>query len=166
MVLKRTRSNKKVTRKQRKPAPLRIANAVLNRTIKDSWDKSKSPSDNLSSFGLQADPNQTLDDSRGFGRKQRPKSASEKYAAFVGVAQLSDINSGETGDYKERNPKRKLLSEEKQLYVVANIRKHKDDYEAMKWDTETNPKQLTVAQMKRLCNQYESLPTEEILIEL
>ena len=161
MVLKNRRTRAKVSRKQKKPAPLRIANAITRREVKEVWDKTRSPSDNLSAFGLQADSNHQLKGSEGaHGRKTKPKVPSDEYAAFVGMGEVP------RSDFTEANPKRRLLSEEKQLYAVQNINKYREDYEAMKWDTETNPKQFTESQMKRLIKQYLSLSKEEILVEI
>ena len=49
-----------MVRKAPKHLAVRMKNNIRLGYIKDEWDQSKSPADNLSAFGLNADPNRTF----------------------------------------------------------------------------------------------------------
>jgi len=59
----------KVKRAIPKNTALKRYNSVPN-VIKESWDKTKSPAENLSSMGLDVNPNL---DCVGIGRKTKPR---------------------------------------------------------------------------------------------
>ena len=73
---KKRRSGLKVTRKPPQNRHLRIIKSVVNKDIKNSYDKSKSPKENLSEFGLVADAN-NLNNTTNPNKKK-------KNAAFIG----------------------------------------------------------------------------------
>ena len=82
---KKRRRGLTCTRKAKKPIGLRIANSIKDPKVKAAWDKNKSPSDNLNDLGLMTDPNQSLSEGGGVGRKQKPKGPNAPSAAFLGT---------------------------------------------------------------------------------
>ena len=124
--------------------------------IRPAYDRSKTPSENLASFGLDADPNH-------FKKKSVPggHGVDKKNAAFLGFAVVP-----ESDDLAEKNPKRRRISEVDQQYIVALIRKHGEDYKKMERDIKTNVQQHTENKLKRMAEMYLALPDKEKLVAL
>ncbi len=163
----RRKGAKKVTRKPRKHAQLRVMNKITNEAIKKVWNKKISPADNLSNFGLNPDVNQTLGDySMQSGRKKLRQDPNETSAAFVGLAAIPSDKDLAVNNLDERNPKARPMSEMDQQYAVNNILKHGDDYSAMARDIKVNTYQHTAAKMRKMCEKYLSLPSEHKLVQL
>ena len=161
MVLKNRRKKAKVVRKAPKHLAVRMKNNIRLGYIKDEWDQSKSPADNLSAFGLNADPNRTFTSSKnGIGRKTKPKDPNSESAAFVGIASIP------RDDLHEPNPKRREMSEEKQLYAANCMKKYGTDYEKMARDMKCNFQQLSVAQLKKQCEKFMDLKDTERIIPI
>ncbi|KAJ1397250.1 hypothetical protein B484DRAFT_458733 [Ochromonadaceae sp. CCMP2298] len=139
---KKRRSGRKVTRVGPKHRVMKIANSVVNADIQKMYDKNKTPSENLTDFGLVSDVNNL----KGRADSTLPLS---KHAAFVGFGTVID---GETK--LDTNPRRKPISEFDCTYAAANIKKHGDDYKAMERDIKLNSRQNTAKQMERLCRKY------------
>jgi hypothetical protein len=102
----------------------------------------------LASFGLDADPNH-------FNRRSQSvpgSGADKKNAAFMGFAEIP-----ESDDLREKNPRRRKMSEVDQKYVVNCIKKYGDDYKKMERDIDLNSQQHTEAKMKNLCLKYLAL---------
>jgi len=159
---KKRRRGQKVTRKAQKHVKVRIANKVPD-VIKTEWDKSKSPVENLASFGLQSDPNMSLSGTHGVGRKHvKPKDGSENHsAAFLG---MFIVPRDGADAMKEHNPKLKLLAETDQRYAAALIAKYGEDYGKMHRDIKLNFNQLTEHKCKTLCEKYASLTEKDRLV--
>ena len=145
---KKRRSGAKVTRKAPKHRAVKIANSVANTSVKKVYDKSKTPSQNLTSFGLIADVNNL----KGNADSLIPFS---KHAAFVGFGQVMESDT-----FADKNPKRRKISDVDMEYAAANISKHGNNYKAMEMDVKCNVKQLTEGQMKKLCTLYEAEKTK------
>ena len=92
----------------------KVANAIVDQNVKKFWDMSKSPAGNLQSFGLTAEAN------------CKPKKAKDALAGFARI-----VNSIPTGEIKEVNPKRRIMSEEDQRYASKLLNKHGDDWQKM-----------------------------------
>lgn len=139
---KKRRSGLKITRKPPQNRKLKIVKSIVNSDIKSSYDKNKSPKENLIEFGLVSDANNINNISNANKKKQNP--------AFIGYANIvTDSNS-----YSEKNPKRKVLSDYDKEYAKKNIDKHGDDYKAMELDHKTNDRQLTAKKIETLCQKY------------
>jgi hypothetical protein len=160
MVLKKRRAGVKVSRKQKKPIGLRIKSQVAKQAfLKEEWDHSRSPADNLSAFGINPDPNMTFSSSReGIGRKTKPKDPSEGSAAFMGIAEVP------RADYKDKNDRARVMSEEKQKYAANCIKAHGDDYEKCAMDLKVNYSQNTANQIKKQCEKFIGLEDKDRLI--
>lgn len=159
---KKRRRGLKTKRKPRKHAQLRVANKVPE-AIKDEWDKNKSPADNLASFGLLSDPNSSLSNTNGVGRKHvKPTDGTQHHsAAFLGMC----IVPREGRDHgKEHNPKLKTLAETDQKYASALIAKYGDNYSKMFKDTKLNFMQLTEQKLTKLCEKFNALESDERLV--
>jgi len=151
---KKRRRGLKVSRKAPKHRDVRIASAVPSE-IKPAYDKSKSPADNLASFGLDADANH-------FKQKSVPGGhGDKKNAAFLGFAVVP-----ESDDLAEKNPKRRRISEADQQYIVLLIRRHGEDYKAMERNIQLNVQQHTENKLKRMADMYLALPDKEKLVAL
>lgn len=151
--VKSRRRAHKVTRKPRMNHKLRVVKNLQNSAVKELYDNEITPSDNLISLGLSADPN-GLSQPRHY-RKAEPEEIKkeDKYPGFVGyVDSLPD---------KPSKPKN-VLTEVEISYAKANIKKHGENYKAMERDIKTNYNQYTEAQMKKLIKRYnESLEEED-----
>ena len=159
MVLKNRKRKTKVVRKSLKHLAVRMKNKISEKYIKDEWDSAKSPADNLSAFGLNADPNSTFASSRnGIGRKTKPKDPNADSAAFMGIASIP------RADFSEANPKRRVMSEEKQTYAANCMKKHGDDYEKMARDIKCNFQQFSAAQLKKQCESFIGLSKKDRLV--
>jgi hypothetical protein len=160
MVLKHRKKGTKVTRKPKKHIGVRIRNKIGLDFIKDEWDHTKSPSDNLAAFGLNADPNRTFESSKNaLGRKTKPKDPNAESAAFVGLASIP------RDDFSERNDRRRIMSEEKQTYAANCIKKHGlDNYAKMAMDIKTNFQQLPEKQLSTLCEKFIALEGKDRLV--
>lgn len=155
---KKRRRNSKVSRSGPKNAKLKVANAVPQR-IRDEWDKTISPALNMAKFGLEADPNQTLNNMSGIGRKHvKPKGADNASAAFIGMMVVPP------DDFKEKNVKLKTLAEVDQQMAAALIKAHGSDYAKMAKDTKVNYNQLTETKCRNLCRKFEDLEESERLV--
>jgi len=152
---KKRRRGGKVTRKAKKHIHLRVE-AKIPQIVKDEWDRSKTPAENLASFGLEHDMN------KGIGRKRdrKPTDGSVKSAAFVGMMEVP------RDDFKEHNPLLKKLAETDQKYAVALIKAHGDNYAKMARDIKVNVNQLTELKCKKLCEKFFSLSDEERIVTL
>ncbi len=160
MVLKKRRKGTKVTRKPQKHIGVRIKNKIAKQEfMRDEWDHTRSPADNLSSFGLNPDPNRTFSSSReGIGRKTKPKDPSSGSAAFMGVAEVP------RADYKEKNDRARVMSEEKQKYAASCIKNHGDNYEKCAMDLKVNYNQNTANQIKKQCEKFIALGEKDRLV--
>jgi len=165
---KKRRRGTKTVAPRKKHIVVRIANKVTNRAIKEVWDKDISPADNISNFGLNANPNQTLAGATGgLGRKMKPKPANADSAAFVGLAKVPTETDLAKNNVADANPKRRVMSEMDQEYAVTCIKKHGEDYEAMARDIKKcNVQQLTAHKLKKMCLLYNSLSEKEKLVSL
>lgn len=161
---KKRRRGLKVTRKAKKHLKLRIANAVPE-VVKEEWDKSKTPAENLAAFGLEADPNITLSGTNGVGRKHRkPKDGSEDKGSSPAFLGMCIIPREGRDAMKEANPKLKVLAETDQKYAAALIAKYGDDYAKMHKDIKINFNQLTEQKCKVLCQKFSTLLPEDRLV--
>jgi hypothetical protein len=161
MVLKNRKRKAKVVRKAPKNLAVRMKNNIRHGYIKDEWDKAKSPADNLSAFGLNADPNRTFSSSRnGIGRKTKPKDPNSDSAAFIGIASIPREH------LHEPNPKRRVMSEEKQTYAANCMKKYGNDYEKMTRDIKCNFQQLNSAQLKKQCEKFINLEDKERIVAI
>jgi Ribosome biogenesis protein Nop16 len=154
---KKRRRGLKVSRKPQKHRNVRVASAVPPE-IKDAYDKTKSPAENLASFGLEANPNiikkkQVIVEPGIATNKKKP--------AFLGFATVP-----ESDDMQDRNPRRRKMSEFDQKYVVKCIKKHGEDYKAMERDIKLNTSQYTESRMRTMCKTYMSLDDSERLVSL
>ena len=139
---KKWRSGLKITRKPPQNRQLRIIKSIKNNEIKASYDKNKSPKENLIQLGLVSDSNNINNISNANKKKEHP--------AFLGYANVvTDSNS-----YSEKNPKRKILSDYDKEYAKKNIDKHGNNYKAMELDHKLNDRQLTAKKMEILCQKY------------
>jgi hypothetical protein len=165
---KKRRRGQKTVAPKKKHIKLRIANKVTNLAIKEVWDKNLSPADNISNFGLNANPNQTLAGAAGgLGRKMKPKPANADSAAFVGLAKVPTDDDLAQNTMSDPNPKRRVMSEMDQEYAVTCIKKHGEDYEAMARDIKKcNVQQFTEHKLKKMCKLYNSLPEKDKLVSL
>lgn len=96
------------------------------------------------------------------GRRQHQRTTTEcvsKKPSF-GIQQPDDLTKVGT------NPRRPQLSEEKQRYIAALIRKYGSDFDAMGRDRMLNAKQLTVAKLKKMTAKFVSLDAKHRKIPL
>jgi hypothetical protein len=147
---KKRRRGNKVTRKGLTHRNVRIASGVPPE-IRNAYDKTKSPVENLASFGLDADPNH-------FKKKSVPGGIEKKNAAFLGFAVVP-----ESDDLKDKNPKRRKMSEVDQKYIKTLIESHGDDYKAMSFDLKLNVQQYTEAKLKNMDKKYNEIPVNDRL---
>ena len=125
----------------------KVANAIVDQNVKKFWDMGKSPAANLESFGLTAEAN------------DKPKKAKDALAGFAKI-----VDSIPTGTIKEINPKRRIMSEEDQLYAAKLLNKHGDNWQQMQRDIKTNDRQLSATQCKKLVSIFNSLQEDQKMV--
>ena len=135
-------SSKKVIHRVKK-----VANAIIDQNVKKFWDMGKSPAGNLQSFGLTAQANE---------KPKKPKNA------LVGFAKI--VDSMPTGEVKEVNPKRRIMSEEDQRYAAKLLEKYGDNWQKMQRDIQINDRQLSAAQCKKLVGVFKSLEEDKKMV--
>jgi hypothetical protein len=164
---KKRRSGLKTTRKPKKHIAVRVANKVTDSAIRAAWDKSLSPADNLSNFGLNANPNQSLAGAvTGLGRKKLPKPPNANSAAFLGMAKIPTETDLAQDSLADPNPKRRIMSEADQEYAVRCIKKYGTNYAKMAGDIKVNAKQHTEHKLEKMCELYGALSESERLVSL
>lgn len=133
----------------------KVMNAVGHDFVKELYDKTKSPSDNIANMGFDPDPN-NFKKRNGFSNNQPVVDI--KNPGFLGYAVVP-----ENAEFADLNTKRRILSEVDQKYAVKNIKKHGDDYKKMMMDIKVNYNQLTEKQMEKMCTTYLALPAYDKL---
>lgn len=156
---KRMSGRAKVSRKQKKPAPLRIANSVVSKEVRDLYDKTKSPAQNLANMGLDPCPNNSRKKIGLTSKTGELLLENKQASAFMGFAQMP-----ESSKFKDINIKRRLMSEVDQKYTKALMTKHSDDYKAMEKDIKLNYNQLTQQKCKSMCEKFLSLDAAQRLV--
>jgi hypothetical protein len=148
-IQRRRRGTSKVVRKPQKHRNLRISNAVKELSIKDVYDPSLTPSENLKTLGLDANPNAL--------NEIRPPGMLKNSAAFLGFASLSST----TMQAVDHNPNSRLISEWDAKYAQELVQKHGRDFKAMERDIKLNDRQLSANQARKLIEKYEQSLNEE-----
>ena len=149
----------KVTRKGGKPAALRIANAIVSTDIKQTYDKTKSPSQNLANLGLDPDPNNSRK-KRGIVGADGEQLIQNKVAtAFMGFATIP-----QSSQFQDKNVKRRIMSEIDQVYIKNLMTKYGDNYKAMERDIKLNYNQLTEQKCKTMSEKFLNLDGEQRLV--
>jgi hypothetical protein len=148
---KKRRRGMKVTRKLPKHKALKVKNAITHSIIKSEWDNSVSVKDNFKTLGLVTDAN----DIPGSASSKQPS----KPTAFEGFSSVSSTKS--TG-FDDVNPRRKVMTEFDQQFILRCINKHGNNYTRMARDIKINDRQLSGHQLEKMCiKYYESLENDE-----
>jgi len=156
-------SGRKVTRKPKKSAELRIRNAInSNKKIDLSkfYDETKSVAQNLACMGLDCDVNNTkmklsVKDAMGHNTVE----SVNKNKAFIGFTSLPQTEFG-----KDVNVKRRLMSEVDQLYAKNLVAKYDNDYKKMERDIKVNYNQLSETACKKWCEKFLGLDSSQKLV--
>ncbi len=155
-------SGRKVTRKPKKSAALRIRNAINNQKkidLSSFYDGTKSVAQNLTNMGLDCDVNNTK---MKLGVKNASDSNSvetaNKNKAFIGFTSLPQTEFG-----KDINVKRRPMSEVDQLYAKNLIAKYDNDYKKMERDIILNYNQLTETVCKKWCEKYLLISSQKLV---
>ena len=155
-VAKKRRRGLKVTRNAPKKHQLKVLNSVkalgIPEEIKSKWDKTLTPSENLSRLGLLSDPTQQLG-GKGQGRKTKPGGQPAELAAFIGMSVVPESDILST-NHKRSDGKRKILTETEISYAQDLVKAHGQDFAGMALDIETNYKQLTHKKLEKLVQKY------------
>ncbi len=139
----------KTTRLTKRPSALRIRSKILNDQIRKVYDKSKSPKENLKSFGLDADINHfNTRSSPQAENVENNKEGGKKLAAFVGLAVVSQ---GDGVRFVNKKRSDIVMSDFERQYAKKNIDKHGDNYKAMERDIKLNFFQHSEYKMQQLC---------------
>jgi hypothetical protein len=149
--LRKRRSGRKVTRKAPKHSALKIKSSVTDLFLKQNWDTSKSPKDNLLAMGLNPNPNQSLN----AADLDTTNSMNPEKTAFMGFMSLP------TGNFEEKNPFRKVLSRSDQEYLVLLLNKHGLNFKKMSHDLVLNHLQHTQQKLEKMYEKYQSLTAEQ-----
>jgi hypothetical protein len=140
---KKRRRGLKVTRKAPKNKALKVKNAITHRIIKNEWDNTVSVKDNFKSLGLVTDANNIAASATAKGAK--------KPTAFEGFASVSTTNNC---GFDDINPRRKVMTEFDQQFMLRCINKHGNDYIKMARDIKINDRQLSEHQLEKMCTKY------------
>lgn len=127
-------------------------------TIRDNWDPTKSPADNLASIGLASDVNADV-----VGRAASASAAGDGKGKVCEFFDIPDSDS-----LVDVNPKRRAqpMLENDQRYVSKLMAKHGEDYEKMARDIKTNAKQLTASRLQKMCARFKLLDDAQRLAPL
>lgn len=125
----------KISRSLIKNRDLKVAQSIKHPVIKHSYDKKRSPADNIRNLGLEPDANNlecSKDDS----------TSNLKFKAFQGFADV------------EKMAKIRKLDEFQVEYAKSCIEAHGNNYDAMFKDVQVNYNQMSIGRLKKLCNDY------------
>mmetsp|Transcript_25966 Transcript_25966/g.29705 ORF Transcript_25966/g.29705 Transcript_25966/m.29705 type:complete len:169 (-) Transcript_25966:128-634(-) len=113
---------------------------IKDKIIRENWDPSKSPSANLASMGLQAEPN------------INPAAKNNRTGTTKGVIELYDIpESDELGSKSKRQFPMFSID---QRYIARCFDKYGDDYNRMFMDIKTNNMQYSESQLKKMGSRF------------
>ena len=151
---KKRRRGTKVTRKLPKHKALKVKNAITHSLIKKEWDNTVSVKDNFKTLGLVNDAN----DMKSSDVVSSEANQNKKPSAFQGFATVSSTKS--TG-FDDINPRRKIMTEFDQQFILRCINKHGNDYKKMARDIRINDRQLSEHQLEKMCIKYSESAEEE-----
>jgi hypothetical protein len=127
---------------------LRVIKNLKNSFVKELYDETKTPEDNLIAMGLAANAN-------GYGQPRHYNKVSaeevpkqDSHPGFVGY-----VDSIPDKELKQRN----IMTEQEIDYVKANMKKHGENVTAMARDIKTNYNQLTEVQLSKLLKRFQEL---------
>ena len=156
-------SGRKVTRKPKKSAALRIRAAINNQKKVDLskfYDETKSVAQNLTNMGLDCDVNNTkMKLGVKVANDNNSVESANKNKAFLGFTSIPQSEFG-----KDINVKRRIMSEVDQLYAKKLIEKYDTEYKKMERDIKLNYNQLTETACKKWCEKYKSLDSKQKLV--
>jgi hypothetical protein len=147
---KKRRRGLKVKQKQQKHISVRIVKSITNPLIRSSYDKTKTPKENMEALGFLTNANDITKNSEN----SIPSNNNNPKSAFVGYINFEKESTLESKDLAECNPKRKKISEFDKSYALKNIEKHGTNFEAMAKDIMTNDRQYTAKKIEKLCKLY------------
>lgn len=148
---KKRRRGLKVTRKAPKNKGLKVKNAITSKIIKKEWDNTVSLKDNYQSMGLVTDANNIS----ASATSRKP----EKPTAYEGFA---SVTSTKSCGFDDTNPRRKIMTEFDQQFILRCIHKYDKNYTKMARDIRINDRQLSEYQLEKMCSKYyESLEEQE-----
>lgn len=124
-----------------------------DKTVKQLWDVSKSPSVNLANMGLLAKPNQDV----------KRVNEAPKVNADACVIELFDIPDSDT---LNANKKVHPMSLDEQAYISKCMAKYADNYEKMFRDIKVNNMQYTETQLRKMGARFLLLEPEQRKFEL
>ena len=137
-----------MTRKLPKHNALKVKNAITSKIIKEEWDNSVSVKDNFVNLGIVNDAN---DISGSVSSRKSEKTAFDGFAP---------VSSTMRNSFDDTNPRRKVMSEYDQQYVVRCIEKYGDNYVKMARDIKVNDRQLSEHQLEKMCAKYSKISKE------
>mmetsp|Transcript_12959 Transcript_12959/g.11741 ORF Transcript_12959/g.11741 Transcript_12959/m.11741 type:complete len:173 (+) Transcript_12959:46-564(+) len=166
--VKKRRKGGKVKGSMPKNKNLLVLKNIKNKNIKNLYDKTKTPVQNLKELGLSYDSN-NFQTSKCYGEnnertKLNYQSNKDKKdnIAFIGMTALPTDSTS----LNPSNPKRRKMSEFDQKYIKDNIEKYGTNYKAMERDIKLNYFQYTEQKMKTLCEKFVNLTDKDRLIPL
>lgn len=146
---KKRRRGVKVTRKAPKHKGLKVKNAISHSIIKKEWDNSVSLKNNYQSMGLVTDANNIAASATTKGQKP---------TAFEGFA---SVTSTKSCGFDDINPRRKVMTEFDQQFILRCIHKYDNNYLKMARDIKINDRQLSEHQLEKMCTKYYESVAEE-----
>ena len=149
---KRRRGIKITSKSLPKNKQIKIRNAIVHEGVRKLYDSKKTPTENLTLFGLTADVNKIKCSSQ-----ESTEDGQISCPAFMGYAET--LEEGKDV-YYDKNSKRKFLTEFQIQYIKRNIDAHGDNYEAMFRDIKVNDKQYTAQKLESLCLKYHRILAE------
>jgi len=125
---------------------------VSDALVKEHWDASKSPSENLKSMGLLAKPNDLLHAGSNVSSVSSP--------CLIDLFDVPDSDN-------LNNPKRCPMEDDDQNYIARCMAKYGDDYGRMFRDTKSlNKMQFTERQLQKMGARFLLLAPEERRVDL
>mgnify|MGYP003385034401 FL=1 len=140
---RKRRRGLKVTRKAPKNKGLKVKNAITSKIIKKEWDNTVSLKDNYQSMGLVTDAN----DIAASATSRVP----DEPTAFEGFA---SVKATKNCGFDDTNPRRKIMSEFDQQFILRCIHKYDNNFTKMARDIRINDRQLSEHQLEKMCTKY------------
>eukprot|EP00980_Cylindrotheca_fusiformis_P011746 scaffold2794_cov100-Cylindrotheca_fusiformis.AAC.4 len=125
-----------------------------NEVVKQNWDVTKSPAQNLAAMGLLAKPNQDVHRTHEQLLPSKDNSAN--------VIELFDVPDSDSMKEKKEYP----MSEDDQKYIAKCMKKYGTDYGKMFRDHKLNVMQHTETKLRKMGSRFLLLSPEQRVVDV
>lgn len=134
---------------------------ISDPVVREHWDPSKSPSQNLASMGLLARPNADIKNVNGGKSPSAPGPAN----LDVSIVELFDVPDSDELRERKRGQRCPLTGDDQQ-YIAKCLAKHGDDYGKAFRDVKVNCMQHTEMQLRKMGARFLLLSPEQRTVDV